>query len=256
MSDLHAPFLHAGDTRGVVCIHGFTSSPQSVLPLAKSLAARGMTVHAPLLPGHGLTVDDLDVTPRSQWVAAVEQAFDEMKSRCTQVAVIGQSLGGLLALELASRREVDAVVSLAAPLWLDGLGGKVGRASQQGGLLRGRLSRVPKLGGADVLDETAKRDDASYQWIPLRALGELVTFMGEVEAALPRITAPLLLLHGVHDHTAPLGSAARIQRLVPHAQCKLLERSYHLLAVDVERDEVATAVGDFLEAQLGSASPS
>lgn len=246
MSDVHAPVDHVGGEHGVICVHGFTSSPQSVRPLADALVQRGYSVHTPLLPGHATSVEDLDVTPRGQWINEVERAFDRLRARCTRVAVVGQSLGGLLAMELASRQpEVAAVASLAAPLWLDGLAGKAARATAPGAWLA-RLGRLPKLGGADVRDEAAKRADASYRWIPTRALAELTALMPEVEAALPRLRAPLLVLHGVHDHTAPVGSAARIQALVPHAELRLLERSYHLLAVDVERDAVATAVAEFL----------
>ena len=250
MSDVHAPVDHAGGAHGVICVHGFTSSPQSVRPLAEALVARGYSVHTPLLPGHATSVEDLDVTPRSQWIAAVEAAFDRMRARCDQVAVIGQSLGGLLAMELASRRpDVTAVASLAAPLWLEGLAAKAARATAPGAWLA-RVGRLPKLGGADVLDADAKRADASYRWIPTRALAQLTALMPEVQAALPRLRAPLLVLHGVHDHTAPVGSAARIQALVPHAEVRLLERSYHLLAVDVERVHVAQAVGDFLKRHM------
>jgi carboxylesterase len=235
----------------VICVHGFTSSPQSVRPLAEALAAGGFAVHTPLLPGHATTVEDLDVTPRGQWIAAVEAAYDRMAARCPRVAVVGQSLGGLLAMELACRRpDVAAVASLAAPLWLDGLAGKAARATSPGAWLAG-LGRLPKLGGADVLDADAKRADASYRWIPTRALAELTALMPEVAAALPRLRAPLLVLHGVHDHTAPVGSAARIQALVPHAELRLYERSYHLLAVDVERAQVAAAVIDFLRRHAG-----
>lgn len=252
MSDPHAPVIHDGDARGVVVVHGFTSSPQSIRPLAEALAQRGFTVRTPLLPGHATSVDDLDATPRGAWQAEVEACATALAARCRKVAVVGQSLGGLLAMELAARRPdlVAAVASLAAPLWLDGLAGKAARWTAPGGALGGRLHRLPKLGGADVLDADAKQADASYQWIPTRALAELTAFMPEVEAALPRLRAPLLVLHGVHDHTAPVGSAARIQAAVPHAELRLLERSYHLLAVDVERAQVAAAVGDFLARHL------
>ncbi|MEZ4364936.1 MAG: alpha/beta fold hydrolase [Kofleriaceae bacterium] len=247
-----APLELPGDDRGVVVVHGFTSSPQSIAPLARALAARGHTVAAPLLPGHGTSASELAATTRDAWRGAVEAAVDALRARCRVVAVVGQSLGGLLALELAARRpDVAAVASLAAPLWLDGLGGRAARWTGPGGLLRGRVRALPKLGGADVRDAEAKAADSSYRLIPTAALAELCALMPEVEAALPAIRQPVLVVHSVADHTAPVGSAARIQGLVPQARLRLLEHSFHLLAVDVDREVVAAEVGDFLAAHLG-----
>jgi len=139
------PFDLVGDDEvGVVLVHGFTGTPYEVRYLGVELARDGFTVRAPLLPGHGTSIDDLDRTRWEDWAEAVERAVDALRVRCGRVAVVGQSLGGLLALHVGSqRKDVFAVGSLAAPLWLDGLSGKVARWTQ-GPLAR--LKRLP-MGG-------------------------------------------------------------------------------------------------------------
>ena len=48
------PFLHDGsDEIGMLLCHGFTGSPQSLRPWGEHLAAEGLTVRCPRLPGHG-----------------------------------------------------------------------------------------------------------------------------------------------------------------------------------------------------------
>ena len=47
------PFRHDGGPLGVLVLHGFTGSPQSVRPQAEALAEAGFTVDLPLWPGHG-----------------------------------------------------------------------------------------------------------------------------------------------------------------------------------------------------------
>jgi esterase/lipase len=47
----------ARDDLGVLVLHGLGSTVQSVRPLAEGLAERGFAVSAPLLPGHGQTVE-------------------------------------------------------------------------------------------------------------------------------------------------------------------------------------------------------
>ncbi|HEY4182743.1 MAG TPA: alpha/beta fold hydrolase [Kofleriaceae bacterium] len=241
------PFEIDGDgPLGVVVVHGFTATPFEVAYLGKKLGERGFSVAVPLLPGHGTTVEDLDATTWHQWADAVAAAVDRMAGKCDRVALVGSSLGGLLSLYTASRRpSVACVASLAAPIWLDGVARMAARLTRPGALLD-RVRRLPKLGGSDVLDPDMKRQNPSYRSIPTRALDQLAQFMDVVDAALPTITQPVLVLHGVHDHTAPVACARYIATKTHAVRLRLLPRSYHLLAIDVERDIVASEVTDFL----------
>ena len=91
------PFDLVGDDDdiGVVLVHGFTGSPYEVRYLGEQLARAGLAVRAPLLPGHGTSLADLDATSWNDWAEAVERALDSMRVRCARVAVVGQSLGGI-----------------------------------------------------------------------------------------------------------------------------------------------------------------
>ncbi len=235
----------------VLCIHGFTSTPYEVRGLAMALHERGFGVKAPLLPGHGTRVEDLATTTWRQWADAVEGELEGLLRRYPRVAVLGQSLGGLLSLHVAARRrEVAAVVSLAAPLWLEGLGGRLARLTAPGGWLHGRLAYVPKLGGSDVADPQVKATYPSYQKIPMAALSELCAFMNVADAGLPSIAAPTLVMHSRLDHTAPVACASRIAARARAEVLRLFDRSFHLLSVDLERDIVASEVGTFLSRHL------
>jgi carboxylesterase len=241
-------FVGGGDV-GVVCVHGFTGTPYEVRYLGERLAQAGFWVAGPRLPGHGTQLADLDATSWQDWAQAVEAAFDTLRRTCRTVAVVGQSLGGLLALHLAARRpEVAAVASLAAPLWLDGLGGRVAALAKSGVLARFApwLTQIPKFSGSDVRDPLVRAENPCYDAIPMRALGELVRYMAVVDAALPQITQPVLVLHASQDHTAPVDCAYHIVRRARAGRLRILPRSYHLLAVDVERDIVADEVIEFV----------
>ncbi|MEJ7600033.1 MAG: alpha/beta fold hydrolase [Kofleriaceae bacterium] len=235
-----------GSEVGVVLVHGFTGTPYEVRYLGEQIARAGYAVRAPLLPGHGTTIADLDHTTWADWAECVERAVDAMRVRYPRVAVVGQSLGGLLALQLASRRrDIVAIGSLAAPLWLDGLSGRVAGWSTSGPLTR--IRTLPKLGGPDVRDRKAKAENPCYRAIPTRALGQLLAFMRVVDQALPRVTQPVLVLHARQDHTAPVACATRIASATRAKRLRILPRSYHLIAIDVERDVVAAEVIRFLD---------
>lgn len=248
------PFDLVGDDDiGVVLVHGFTGTPWEVGYLGHQLAASGYTVCAPRLPGHGTSLLDLDRTRWQDWAGAVESTLDELARRCRRVAVVGQSLGALLALHLASHRpDVLSVASLAAPLWLEGLSGRAARWTRPGGPLA-RIRTLPKLGGSDVRDPRSKAENPCYPGVPTRALAELVAFMTIADEALPQITQPVLVLHATQDHTAPVACAQRIAERTHARRVRILPRSYHLIAVDVERDIVAAEVVSFLR-QTGDSS--
>jgi carboxylesterase len=244
------PFDLDGDDRGVLCVHGFTGTPFEVRYLGHRLHRAGFTVRALQLPGHGTSVDDLDRTTWLDWAGAVDAELDELGRRCRRIAVVGQSLGGLLALHAAARRDdLAAVATLAAPLRLGGVGDRVARWTRSGGILES-VRRLPKLGGSDVRDPVARAANPSYREIPTTALTSLCDFMGVVDRELPQVRSPLLVVHARRDHTAPVASAARIAaRAAARAiRTRILERSFHLVAIDVERDVVAAEVITFFEA--------
>ncbi len=239
------PFDLVGDGAvGAVLVHGFTGTPYEMRYLGEQLARAGITVHGLRLPGHGTTIEDLDRTTWEDWAEAVEDAFDTLRLRCRQVAVVGQSLGGLLSLHLAAHRpDVAAVAALATPLWLEGLGAKVADWAARGAL---RWPAIPKLMRTDVRDKRVRRENPCYDAIPTRGLGELARFMKMVGGELPLVRAPVLVLHGKKDHTAPVACAARIAEGTRAVRTRILPRSYHLIAADVERDIVAAEVIDFI----------
>lgn len=97
-----SPFLLVGGNVGVLLIHGFTASPTQLRLVGNFLHDRGLTVVAPLLPGHGTTVSDLSQQRWQNWTQHVDLAFADLKSRCKTVFVAGISLGSLLALHIAA----------------------------------------------------------------------------------------------------------------------------------------------------------
>jgi carboxylesterase len=108
------------------------------------------------------------------------------------------------------------------------------------------VQAIPKFGGPDVRDKRAKAENPCYRAIPTRALGQLLAFMRVVDEALPRVTQPVLVLHAQQDHTAPVACATRIAEATHAKRLRILPRSYHLIAIDVERDIVAAEVSRFL----------
>ena len=100
-----APFYLNGGSTGILLIHGFTGAPPEMRLIGDYLHQRGITVSAPLLPGHGTVVEDMNRYKWTDWVAHTKQALAELKSGCDAVFVAGLSLGSLITLNLADEDE-------------------------------------------------------------------------------------------------------------------------------------------------------
>lgn len=238
-------------------MHGLTATPDEVRPLGDALSAAGFPCHAVRLPGHATSLADLATVRRHAWLATVEDAARSMAARTDAVALAGVSLGALLSLAVVARGRVPirALVLLGTPLRL---------ANERARLLRFltwlpsfvRPSHVlPKTRGRDILDERARASSHAYPGTPLIAVAELVQLRMQVARRLARVALPTLVLHGRHDHTAPVENVDVLRRLLPGPlEVAVFEQSAHVLTEDAERDAVAARVVAFLEG-LAPTSP-
>ena len=100
-------FLEGTNNAGVLVVHGFTGTPDSVRPLVHKLHETGFTVSAPLLPGHGTSPEDLKTKTAKDWFGHVEKSFFELKEKVDTVFVAGLSMGALLTLKLAALHLIE-----------------------------------------------------------------------------------------------------------------------------------------------------
>jgi carboxylesterase len=254
--------IHRGEgSRGVLLLHGLTGTPYDVAPFADALFARGLAVRAPLLAGHS-DLATLESTTWRDWYASAEAAFDELHAGGRRrVVVVGFSLGSLLSLRLGALRNADVVglCALSVPLSLRGWQrtaiGALARLRTTPGV--GRLVGMLPKDGPDVRVERAFRQSPSLRGFPFPALAELVALQDEVLDLLPFVRTPLLLLHGRHDHIAPVEHCDRVAQRVGSSQVHkvVLPRSFHILAHDLDRAQAQAELVRFATAVLGTTEP-
>src|SRR6266550_8830412 len=88
--------LQEGGSHGVLLLHGFGDTPQTLSLIARRLAKSGYGVLAPLLPGHGRTMEAFRKSRADEWVDAARESLALMHGRYTTVSVVGLSMGGAL----------------------------------------------------------------------------------------------------------------------------------------------------------------
>jgi carboxylesterase len=241
MPNPRGTFSAAGGSMGVLVLHGFTGSPVSMRPLADAIALAGYTVELPLLPGHATTPADLARCSFSDFSEAVERAYGELSERTSAVVAVGLSMGGTLALELATRHPELAGLVLINPL-------AEPPASSFLVLLRAALAAgsvaFPKI-GSDI----AKPGDyeGGYDETPIAPLLSLMEAVQVLGDRLSEIVSPVLLFSSRTDHVVPPSTGDFLEATLT-ASCDrvMLERSLHVATLDYDADEIAERTIDFI----------
>lgn len=245
-----------GDVRAyALCIHGYTGCPYEVLPIALALKSVATTSTGIVLPGHegGVAGDPraLNKTTWRQWLRAGLDAFDALPSDKPRF-VVGCSMGALVALLIAAERDVAGVIALAPALrfFKDG---QLAAAVAGRGLWRA-VPYLKKTGGSDIADDEARHTNPCMPYLPLRGIYELSQMQRAALDVLPSVSAPLCAIHGGHDHTIPRVSSEILCRSVSSARVEhhVLRDSFHVVGIDVDRDQVDDIGASFVSETLAS----
>jgi carboxylesterase len=234
------PYQAGTGPNGVLLIHGFTGTPQSLRPWAEHLVEAGFTVSLPRLPGHGTHWKELNQTTWTDWYARADAAFTELLERCDRVFVAGLSMGGALGLRLAEQHGEDvAGLVLVNPA--------VNITDPRMKILPVLHHVVPSLGAiANDIADPASREIA-YDRNPLHALYSQTHLWADVVTNLDRVTQPLLIFRSEQDHVVDPSSVAILKQRVGSADVdfRTLTRSYHVATIDYEADEIFASSVDF-----------
>ncbi|MGQ0586284.1 MAG: alpha/beta hydrolase, partial [Gammaproteobacteria bacterium] len=107
--------------RPIVLIHGMWCTGANFDRLADGMKARGHACHAPTLPAHEIGVAHPEVGTQSltDYLACLEE-FIRQQDFTEAPILLGHSMGGLLAQQLAARVKPFALV-LLTPSWPAGI---------------------------------------------------------------------------------------------------------------------------------------
>ncbi len=231
---------YGGGQIGCLLIHGFKSCPHEMKDMGKYLNNLGFTVIITLLPGHGTSPQHLKETKWTEWFDSVKHSFFELRKKCKNVFVAGLSTGASLALHLAAHYEVDGVIALAPGLYL----------KQKSAKLAHILKYVWKYRNDQTgPDVSVKVKTLSYDKIPLNAVSELLKFFDHLYADLKEVFAPVLIIYSEKDHVIKPKSALTIYNSISSKNKRILklEKSYHIITLDVEKEIVFSETSDFIK---------
>ena len=237
------PFFWEAGSTGILLIHGFTATTAEVRPLAQALHTRGYTVSGPVLPGHDTYPEDINRFTWRDWVASVEQAYQDLAKHCQRVLVGGESTGGLLALYLAAQHpEISGVLTYAPALKL--IMNPFDQVKLR--LIAPFVPYLPKGGEDDDLPWKG------YTVNPLKGVVQLLKLQQQVLPQLPKIHVPILIVQGKLDTTVDASVPQTIYDQVSSdvKEIHWMEKSSHCVAIDCEFDQVAALTIQFIQKVL------
>jgi len=235
--------LRKGDNP-IACLllHGFTGSPAEMEGLATFLRRQECAVAVPTLPGHATQPDDLRNLSYQEWIETSEKAFLDLQQDHSNIFVIGQSMGGALALHLAAHHQFAGVVTLAAALRLP-------LSQEIASYVFAPFVPVRyKRNGSDVNDCNGKAQLRNYDRYPMSAVRQLMRMLRQIRAELSAVTTPLLAIHSPSDHVVPFDNLDLLMRRVksPRREQMVVENSYHVLTVDYDRAIIFEKIWEFI----------
>ena len=220
-------FTALGGGPTVVLLHGIGGGHLAFAPQVESLASNGYRAVAWDMPGYGHSAPIEPYTFKGLAQSCV-RLIEALK--CDHVALVGHSMGGMVAQEVIARRPdlVNKLVLCGTSASFGKPGGDWQRdfiaqrtAPLDSGGTMAELAQVlvQQMIGPGSLPEGVKLATHCMAMVPpatyRRALEALVTF--DRRANLPNIDVPTLLIAGEHDRNAPPALMKKMAAEIPRS---------------------------------------
>ncbi|MDO8529457.1 MAG: alpha/beta fold hydrolase [bacterium] len=205
---LNQPFYFEGINRkGVLLIHGWTTTPYEVRRLGRYLNENGYTVFAPLLRGHGTVPKDLEGIKWKDWLEDAEKAYQKLRENCQKVYIGGTSIGSCLAILLSEKNPETAGLLLMAPPYKIKLEKFVIFFAKILKKIKNYNKKYypPTSGGKYTITRLI-----SYQTYSITSAMETLKLIAEARQKVPSIFQPCFLIQSSSDHIISKKSAEEI----------------------------------------------
>jgi carboxylesterase len=233
---------------GVLLLHGFGDTPQTLALLARKLHKSGYSLYVPLLPGHGRNMDAFGKSRAADWISAARSALADMRRRHDSVSVVGLSMGGALAVLIAAEHEDIPALILIAPYL--GMPRVLRLAASVHWAWERFVGEVNSRDPRSIRDPIEREKNLAYGAITGRALYELSRVVKLARKSLSRVKAPTLIIQSREDPRCPPEVAEFALRTLGAQEKKLVwtEGAGHIITVDYGREQVFTEVEQWLKA--------
>lgn len=235
---------------GVLLIHGLMAAPAEVREWAEFLHARGLTVYAPRLSGHGTSSGDLSTRNANDWLSSVDRGHALLKTCCKKILVAGFSTGAGLALQSAilKPRDFEAVIAVSAPLRFKSFSSRFAELLHGFNLLCAFLN-MGRL-AVKFMKNDADNPHINYLLCPVSSFVQVKKLMRNVRLRLADIRIPALIIQGRNDPKVDPRSGPAIFKGLgsPQKHFAWIDFNRHGIVLGPVAQDVFNEVASFLDA--------
>jgi Esterase/lipase len=218
---------------GFLIIHGFAGNVDEIEPLNNYLLNKGFITQCTKLKGHTGKRADLAKVNYIDWISSAEESLLKLSSQCRKVIVIGFSMGGLIAVNLALKHNVDGLITLSTPIY------------------HWDMKRV----GLNILSDfkTRKFKNLNHYTkaairIPFTAMINFKILLAKTKPLFKQVRCPMFITQGLLDDTVHHRSADYIYSNIASEQkmIKYYNNSNHIICKSEDKDEVFNDISMFI----------
>lgn len=245
-------FLEAQSNTQQACLllHGLGGGVYEMQLLAQSLHELGISVQGINYPGHDQPTARMPDSTWKDWYGWILENYQQLTQRYASVTVIGFSTGCPLALNLALALPVDKLVLLSPYLAIRHQWYYILRPEAYLFSIGRLLTNLPRrhLPIRDQGMRELAHQAIFFKTFNLNAVRSANELIASVKTQLHRIMAPTLIIQPRLDTIVDPSGAEFIYQNLGSQTKKLvwLDESDHIIPLDVEREIVFKAVGEFV----------
>jgi carboxylesterase len=217
--------------------------------LGEFLRGQGHTVLGVRLSGHATNIDAMIRTRYQDWLASVEDGYNLLKNHCDHIFLIGLSMGGVLCLTQAARLPVTGVTAMSTPYYLP-----VGWVHRfpWAARLASKFLRTRKKNEGNWFNPELAENHISYARNPVRPGYELYKLIKGMQAELPNINIPALLIHSRDDNYILEDHAPKIFENLGSDEKQLIwvDNCSHVITRDGDTRKVFVPIAQFIQENI------
>lgn len=219
---------------GILLIHGFGGNTSEVEPLAEYLKNIGYKVFCSELKGHTGKRKEMAGVSHDDWIYSCELDCLKLAKNFKSIIIVGFSTGGLIAINLAIKYKVKAIVTISSPIYIWNL--------------RQVIKNITRGSRSDRLKSIRWYLYSSTSF-PISSLIQFQILLHKTKAILSKVFCPICILQGLDDDTVNSKSANYIYEKVSSVVKRLhfFEKAGHVVLKGPSSEEAIQEILKFLD---------